>query len=133
MHLQDLIPAILPIVLGGFATALTAFLHSDLVKGYVEASKAKLSAEAVQGLASAQSSNNFLVRTLVGEAMAYAEQHEAELLTKYKGKAEFVIARVQADPRFCSLGVPLQALENIIEDIFESVYSQVVPGAPKSA
>jgi len=128
--LHDYIGLALPVVLLFVGSSLTALLNSPEVKAATTALKYKLDAEADLLIAQGMHSKNIVVRVLVEEAMAYAEQHEANLLQSYKSKSDFVIAKVSSDPRFAALGVPLEALNGIIESVYEELFAHIAPPAP---
>lgn len=112
----------LPVIIAAIGGALTAFLKSPHVEAFIKAQSDKLAAEASMYVSNAMSNNHNTLGYLVRGAMAYAEQHEVEILAKYKSKADYVIAKVSSDPRFAGLGQPASAIEGIVEDLFETFY-----------
>jgi hypothetical protein len=114
---------IVPLLIAAIGAGLMSFLKSPVVEAFIKVHTIKLAADAANAVAQTANTNNQTLGFLVRAAMAYAEQHKAEILLNYKSKADYVVAKVSTDPRFAPLGAPLSAIENMIEDCFEMFYS----------
>jgi len=119
---QILSAILLPIVIAGLGAALAAAINSPPVQLWLSANAAKLGSEAAMYASNTADSNHNMLGLMVRCAMAYAETHEKEILTQYQSKAAYVISKVSADPRFPGLNQPLDAISNILEDVFMAYF-----------
>jgi hypothetical protein len=115
------------IIVGAIARLLVSPHTLDAVK----ALGAKLAAQTNQLVAQADASNNLLLQAAAHGAMAYAETHEAEVLKLFDSKADYVIASIQANPKFEHMNLPLSDIKNLIEQLYLAYFAglphKVVP------
>jgi hypothetical protein len=105
--------------------ALGKLLIDPKTLSVVESLAAKLSAETDNALAAAEASHNALLQAGVHAAMVYAENHEDVVLKLFDSKANYVIASIQADPRFSHLNLPLDALKQLIEQLYQAYFADL--------